>query len=345
MAKWGQGDPRWIVEERPDATNVNNWHWAEKDAGSWSRSKLKSLLVGLKFSGEEGECEITEALKVDGEATAHNRKGKLIFFYDWSIKLKWSGMAEGKEGEVKGEIEIPNLSDENAVEEVDVIVTVESSGKVVSQTMKEMVHREAPIVVRSKLSEYLRCLKEEYSNKGLILPKRQSPTESSPATPPTLGTRISTQRSPSPAATSNKKSGTVNVNTTQIKMTESFMTSIEELYNTLTTQQLVATFTNSSTKLEAKKGGLYSLLDGLISGQYMELEKPHKIVKTWREKSWPDAHYSTVTIELNQEQDCAKLVLLHTNVPEGVAERTKLGWKTHIFERIKSVFGYGARLF
>ena len=27
MAKWGQGDPRWIVEERADATNVNNWHW------------------------------------------------------------------------------------------------------------------------------------------------------------------------------------------------------------------------------------------------------------------------------------------------------------------------------
>jgi hypothetical protein len=29
MAKWGEGDPRWIVEERPDATNVNNWHWFE----------------------------------------------------------------------------------------------------------------------------------------------------------------------------------------------------------------------------------------------------------------------------------------------------------------------------
>lgn len=28
MAKWGEGDPRWIVEERPDATNVNNWHWS-----------------------------------------------------------------------------------------------------------------------------------------------------------------------------------------------------------------------------------------------------------------------------------------------------------------------------
>ena len=100
-------------------------------------------------------------------------------------------------------------------------------------------------------------------------------------------------------------------------------------------------------------------------------------MQRWREKSWPDckypstralssnssgdkgkvwtpeldlslppssAHYSTVTIQLNQEQDCAKLVLLQTGVPEDVAERTKLGWKTHIFERIKTVFGYGARL-
>lgn len=29
MAKWGEGDPRWIVEERADSHNVNNWHWKE----------------------------------------------------------------------------------------------------------------------------------------------------------------------------------------------------------------------------------------------------------------------------------------------------------------------------
>ena len=27
MAKWGEGDPRWIVEHRDDGKNVNNWHW------------------------------------------------------------------------------------------------------------------------------------------------------------------------------------------------------------------------------------------------------------------------------------------------------------------------------
>ena len=43
MAKWGEGDPRWIVEERPDATNVNNWHWTEKNADQWSKDKLNEL--------------------------------------------------------------------------------------------------------------------------------------------------------------------------------------------------------------------------------------------------------------------------------------------------------------
>ena len=31
---------------------------AEKDASAWSRDKLKSLLVGLKFDGEEGKASI-----------------------------------------------------------------------------------------------------------------------------------------------------------------------------------------------------------------------------------------------------------------------------------------------
>jgi len=49
MAKWGEGDPRWIVEERPDATNVNNWHWTEKNATPWSKERLHQLFVDFKI--------------------------------------------------------------------------------------------------------------------------------------------------------------------------------------------------------------------------------------------------------------------------------------------------------
>ena len=34
---------------------------------------------------------IEEVDKCDGEARANNRKGKLIFFYEWEITLKWKG--------------------------------------------------------------------------------------------------------------------------------------------------------------------------------------------------------------------------------------------------------------
>jgi len=95
MAEWGKGDPRWIVEERPDgkknnnilfffnrlflATNPNNWHWKEKNATQWSKDKLNDLLVGLKIENEEYSCEIKELKKCSGEASANNRKAKLVF--------------------------------------------------------------------------------------------------------------------------------------------------------------------------------------------------------------------------------------------------------------------------
>jgi hypothetical protein len=49
-----------------------------------------------------------------------NRKGKLIFFYEWDIKLKWKAIQSEEEYDVDGQIEIPNLSEENDMDDVDV---------------------------------------------------------------------------------------------------------------------------------------------------------------------------------------------------------------------------------
>ena len=54
-----------------------------------------------------------------------NRKGKLILFYEWVIDLKWSGTVKDSDKKVKGTISIPNLSDENTIEEVDVCLSVQ----------------------------------------------------------------------------------------------------------------------------------------------------------------------------------------------------------------------------
>ena len=50
------------------------------------------------------------------------RKGKLIFFYEWALNLKWEGTLLDDEEKVTGVIEVPNLSEENDSESVDVSV-------------------------------------------------------------------------------------------------------------------------------------------------------------------------------------------------------------------------------
>jgi activator of HSP90 ATPase len=114
MAEWGKGDPRWIVEERPDATNPNNWHWKEKNATQWSKDKLNELLVGLKIENEQLVCEIKELKKCDGEASANNRKAKLVFlvsrikfqnFYSFKFSTNGISKVNGKDRFVQVKIE------------------------------------------------------------------------------------------------------------------------------------------------------------------------------------------------------------------------------------------------
>ena len=54
MAKVGEADDRWIVEERADGANVGGWHWQEKDAFGWSRERFNDLLAVTICEGEPG---------------------------------------------------------------------------------------------------------------------------------------------------------------------------------------------------------------------------------------------------------------------------------------------------
>lgn len=92
----------------------------EKNACQWSKDKLNSLLVGMKLENEVAKCEIIKIENCVGEAVANNRKGKLIFFYEWDLTLIWKGFLNGTTKEIEGTINIPNLSEENNVSEIEV---------------------------------------------------------------------------------------------------------------------------------------------------------------------------------------------------------------------------------
>lgn len=170
MAKWGEGDPRWIVEERPDATNVNNWHWTEKNATPWSKDRIKTLFQNFPIKDGDIECTVLDVDKIDGEATANNRKGKLIFFYEWNVVMKWHGYMPGQEKPSDGTITIPNLSEENDLDEIEITIATNESNDY-SDKLKKFMYNIGRDVIRKQLGVYLQELREEFS-KGLILPKK-----------------------------------------------------------------------------------------------------------------------------------------------------------------------------
>jgi hypothetical protein len=57
MAKVGEADERWIVEERADGANVGGWHWQEKNAFGWSRERFNDLLSVTICEGEPGTSD------------------------------------------------------------------------------------------------------------------------------------------------------------------------------------------------------------------------------------------------------------------------------------------------
>lgn len=128
MAKYGEGDKRWIVEDRPDGANVHNWHWAERDCLEWSRSLLSSLLSNLSILDAEsgGGLKIaTKTLdKLDGEAYVNVRKGKVIPGYELSLSLSFEAEVVSEGVKIAGSVEIPYIADENADEDPEVRVLI-----------------------------------------------------------------------------------------------------------------------------------------------------------------------------------------------------------------------------
>lgn len=357
MAKWGEGDPRWIVEERPDATNVNNWHWTEKNATPWSKDRIKNLFNNFKIDGSEAECIITEIDKLDGEATANNRKGKLIFFYEWNIVLKWSGKLTGSHSEPvnhNGKATIPNLSEENDLDEIEITITIDENNKD-SDKLKQFMYHTGRKKIREQIGVYLKELKDEYS-KGLILPKKDGSNEKISIKPDVVShitsgfnkkmdiDKINNDNNNKTMSNidNNKVGFKIDVKTLKIKM--NFQCRSNEIYDVLTKPEMVAAFTRGEAKLEPAKGGEFILFGGNVHGSFLELIPNKKISQTWRLKQWPSGHFSNVVMNIQEKDDHTELELIQTGVPSAEAETTRNNWDRYYWNSIKQTFGFGSFL-
>ncbi|KAJ8966544.1 hypothetical protein NQ317_000731 [Molorchus minor] len=309
-----------------------------KNASPWSQERIKELFNNIPVKTDQADINIIEVDKLEGEASASNRKGKLIFFYEWDITIQWSGkLKDGSDRMFSGKIKIPNLSEENDISDLDIQISVTDEDEE-GFKLKQIMQQVGKDLVRTQLALYISGLKEEFSQ-GMILPKKG---EVKPDVVKTITSGFNKKISMEPVINVEQKQTGVKIATTTIKQTHKFQCTAQEIYDALMRTELVIAFTKGDVKLEPVKGGKFELFGGNIVGSFDELVPAKKIVKQWRYKQWPAGHYSTVTLNLEQKSDHTEVVLEQIGVPTADAEVTKENWQRYYWDAIKQTFGFGA---
>lgn len=305
MAKYGEGDKRWIVEDRPDGANVHNWHWAETNCLEWSRNLLSKLLSDLTILDGEGDLFVKtkQVEKVDGEAYVNVRKGKIIPGYEISVSLSWEGEAKDADGKsllkVDGMLEIPYIADENADEDPEVRVTVKDEGPIGKRLKEAFVSKGKPIVLE-KVRVYVENMAKGGPAKDELEVKKTSTKSASPA---------SATVAASAAASQTKKDTKKEVKKgfKTISLTEKFNCRAKDMYEILMDENRWKGFTQSNAKISREVGGQFSLFDGSITGTNEELQEGKLIVQKWRFGNWADGIHSKV-IFWSKMFDCLWLI-------------------------------------
>ncbi|EDQ89667.1 uncharacterized protein MONBRDRAFT_32329 [Monosiga brevicollis MX1] len=347
MAKWGEGDPRWIVEERPDAKNPGNWHWSEKDATAWSKNRLKELLSDLLVESDAGSARTTE-VTVTGEATANNRKAKLIFFYELVIDIKWRGKtADGQA--CSGKIKVPNLSEEYDIDEVDTEVTMTSDSNKASDAVKSLLRERMPAIVVEQLHKWYRELTQEYST-NLVLPTKQATAAaatsvSAPTTSKDAGAGDTSKPNTGVKIHSQKTNGAGNLSCKSFSIRDTIPLPAQLIFETLMNEDRVSAYTQSQCKVDSRIGGSFTMFNGSVKGVIKDLVPYRRVHQAWRFESWPEGHYSDVVIDLSEAEGKTSLSIQHSEVPESDIERTQDGWRRLQLEPLKAMLGVGGMPF
>lgn len=300
MARMGEGDTRWIVEDRPDGANVHNWHWAETNCLDWSKNFFNKALSDRTLLNGEGDLfiKIKKVEKLDGEAYVNVRKGKIIPGYELNLVVSWEGEVKDSDGnslaKSEGTVDIPYISDENADEDPEMRVTVKDDGPVGKRLKDAFLAKGKPFVLE-QVRAYVSAMsnggpaKEELEVKKAV--KKSSDENEGSDKKQAAAVTVAAAEKKEVAKKEKKKEGFKT-----ITMTEKFSCRAKDLFEILMDENRWKGFTQSNARISKEVNGEFSIFDGSVTGTNVELQEGKLIVQKWRFGSWPDGVHSMVHI-------------------------------------------------
>jgi uncharacterized protein YndB with AHSA1/START domain len=119
-----------------------------------------------------------------------------------------------------------------------------------------------------------------------------------------------------------------------IKQTYDIATSPAEVWRALTDPKMIEEWSGAGAVFMLEVGATYSLWDGSISGEIIEVVQMQKLVQTWKPRDWTRAD-SIVTFKLTPRGNGTRVDLVHVNVEETDYDGTSEGWDAYYLGAIK----------
>ncbi|KAJ3025916.1 UNVERIFIED_CONTAM: hypothetical protein HDU68_006501 [Siphonaria sp. JEL0065] len=315
--------------------NVNNWHWVEKNCIPWAKEFVTTQLTGLCVEENGFKLETTEVTGFSGDADINQRKGKLITVFDVAFNVNWKGQnADGKA--VAGRINVPEFMHDTDSDELVVEVTTEAQDAE-SLAARTVALKAFVPLIKQKLDSFS---SEMIAKNGKDIHISKDDMVGHPT-----GTTYKPKsveevaKTAAAASTATAAPTTLKGGVSTITLNTEFVCSASDLYNTFLDQGRVQAWSRGPAQIKPEVGSDISLFGGNVSGKIVELVPNKKIVKTWRLKSWPANHFSTVTLVLEEQRESVTLRLTQTDVPIGEKDLTTKNWTGYYFNGIKSAFG------
>jgi len=311
-----------------------------KDAGQWAKDYLDTECKKLSAEEDGVTAQITKLVSMDGDVEVSQRKGKVITIFDVVLQLEYEGKtADGTD--VSGSIRVPECAYDTEPDEYVFEIDIYSEKKE-KQPVKDLVRTKLTPELRKVFSTLGPALIKEH---GKDLQHTSTSNPSSGVATPTWHP----ERARTPTTTSSTTTtGTSSVNTTTVTATDEFRTTAEEMYQTFTDPQRLAAFTRAPPRVfeGAKPGAKFAIFDGNVSGEFVTLEPPKKIVQKWRLAQWPEGHTSTQEIffDQNDVDRVTNMRVTWTGVPVGQEEVVQRNWEGYYVRSIKQTFGFGTIL-
>ncbi|KAI0548674.1 hsp90-like protein [Xylaria curta] len=319
--------------------NPNNWHWVNKDVSKWTQDWFQKNLTTARFSVEKDgvTVKISKVISMDGDAEVSQRKGIVKTIFDVKLVLEYSGSAPEAD-DVSGTITIPEIAHDSDKDSYEFEIDIYSESKE-KQPVRDLIRSKLEERLRDEFVKLVSVMKDEHGkdiqhapgsnpSSGFSTPKLHAPTGSA--------AKVET-------ASSTQKNTSSSVNTTVLSDQAEFKVEAKDLYEVFTEARNLAAFTRAPPKKfdGAKVGGSWELFDGNVAGEFKELQKPTKIVQTWRLKQWPAGHYSqqTLVFDQNNVEHVTVLRVEWSGVPIGEEEVTKRNWDEYYVKSIKRTFG------